>query len=118
MSVIGSLRRARKGNRVAPPRLEVLEDRTAPATGIGTVSVLNNSWAIRDRASAGPADATFRFGSPGTVPVVGDWNGDGKDDIGTFNPLTATWSLKYGASAGNPDAGVFAFGSPGTVPLV
>src|SRR5687767_1004927 len=87
MSVIGSLRSVRKSNRLAAPRLEALEDRTAPAAGIGAVSVLNSSWVIRDQASAGRADASFQFGTPGTVPVVGDWNGDGKDDIGTFNPL-------------------------------
>src|SRR5688572_22460220 len=52
------------------------------------------------------------------VPVVGDWNGDGRDDIGSFNRNTAVWQLRYGASEGLPDAGVFQFGQPGSVPVV
>jgi hypothetical protein len=61
--------------------------------------------------------AAFQFGAR-LVPVVGDWNGDGVDDIGTFNRDTATWSLRYGASAGPANAGVFVFGKPGSLPVV
>jgi hypothetical protein len=30
------------------------------------------------------ADTVYNFGQPGDVPIVGDWNGDGKDHIGVF----------------------------------
>jgi hypothetical protein len=52
------------------------------------------------------------------VPVVGDWNGDGRDDIGTFLASTATWTLRYGASPGLPNAGVFQFGARNQQPIV
>ena len=29
---------------------------------------------------------TVAFGEPGDVPVAGDWNGDGEDDLGVFRP--------------------------------
>ena len=32
-------------------------------------------------------DTVYNFGQPGDIPVVGDWNGDGKDDIGVFRAL-------------------------------
>jgi hypothetical protein len=37
---------------------------------------------------------------------------------GVFDPLTATWYLRSGASAGPPDAGQFAYGPAGSVPVV
>jgi hypothetical protein len=49
---------------------------------------------------------------------VGDWNGDGRDDIGTFLPSTATWTLRYGASPGLATAGVFQFGGTNQQPVV
>jgi hypothetical protein len=68
-----------------------LETRRLLASGIGAFAPATATWLLRSRASAGPADVgTFQFGA--FVPVVGDWNGDGRDDIGTFNPKTATWS--------------------------
>jgi hypothetical protein len=37
------------------------------------------------------ADATFSFGLPGDIPVVGNWNGNGKKRIGVFRPTTGQW---------------------------
>ena len=34
-----------------------------------------------------PGDAVYNFGQPGDVPVVGDWNGDGRDHIGVFRSV-------------------------------
>ena len=34
------------------------------------------------------------------VAVVGDWNGDVRDDIGTFQAFNATWMLRFGAFVG------------------
>lgn len=38
-------------------------------------------------------DATFAFGQAGDIPVVGDWNGNGKTKIGVFR--SGTWYLDY-----------------------
>ena len=37
------------------------------------------------------------------MPVAGDWDGDGRDSIGVFDPGTAGWYLKNTASLGAPD---------------
>ena len=66
----------------------------------------------------GPStDKTFQFGMTGDIPFFGDWNGDGKDDIGIFRPGSGLWSLD---SNGNmaweiSDKGV-SWGMPGDIP--
>ena len=41
----------------------------------------------------GRSDRGVSWGLPGDIPVTGDWNGDGKDDIGIFRPGSGLWSL-------------------------
>ncbi len=100
------------------PRLETCEDRTLLATGIGTFAPLSDTFTLRNQATAGAANTTFQLSAPGSLSIVGDWNGDGRDDFGVFDAKTATWSLKYGTQNGPADAGTFQFGNPGTVPVV
>jgi hypothetical protein len=82
-----------------------------PATG---------TWYLRSSSTAGPPDAgSFRYGLPGWVPVVGDWNGDGIATIGVVDPATMTWYVRTQNSAGPPDAATpFRYGLPGWVPVV
>jgi hypothetical protein len=73
-------------------------------------------------AKAGSVPLTINFGSgnwPATVPVAGDWNGDGRDGIGTYNLATGQWMLKQVAGTGDADAGVFTYGTANaTYPVV
>jgi hypothetical protein len=39
------------------------------------------------------SDVSLSWGLPGDIPVVGDWNGDGKDGIGIFRSSSGIWSL-------------------------
>ncbi len=39
----------------------------------------------------GTTDKVFGFGMAGVEPKVGDWNGDGKDEIGIY--INGFWSL-------------------------
>src|SRR5262249_51321231 len=55
---------------------------------------------------------------PGWRPVVGDWNNDGRSDIGVVDLSTETWFLRSSASGGLPDFGVFQYGLPGWQPVV
>ena len=50
--------------------------------------------------------------------MVGDWDGNGVDGIGAYDPATATWYLRNEAGPGAPDAGQFVYGLPGWVPVV
>lgn len=58
---------------------------------------------------------TFRYGGPGDVPVVGDWNGDGRDTVGVFR--NGVWFLRNSLTSGWADL-VFGFGDPGDIPVV
>ncbi len=42
------------------------------------------------------------FGVPGDLPVTGDWDGNGKTDVGVWNPATATFSERRSASPTAP----------------
>jgi hypothetical protein len=108
-------RRSRPTTRLG---MEQLEERTVLSAGIGTFLPSTDTFTLRNTATAGSANETFRLTATGSLPVVGDWNGDGQDDFGVFNPATATWSLKYGTDSGPANAGVFQFGKPGTLPVV
>ena len=56
---------------------------------------------------------TFAFGASGDLPLVGDWNGDGSDDVGVYDPETTTFLLRD--SVGNQTS--VAFGNPGSWPV-
>ena len=34
---------------------------------------------------------TTQFGFSGTLPIVGDWDGDGRDDFGCYFPPSGNW---------------------------
>ncbi len=108
----------RASRRITRLGFEQLEERTVLSAGIGVYTPSNDNFSLRKAATAGAADVSFQFSAPGSLPVVGDWNGDGRDDFGVFDSKAATWSLKYGTEAGSADAGVFKFGKPGSLPVV
>jgi hypothetical protein len=75
------------------------------------------TWFLRNANSAGPASVTpFTFGvvrfvavdQLGTIPIVGDWDGDGDDTVGvvvydfSINGLIR-WELRNTTTAGPPD---------------
>jgi hypothetical protein len=53
---------------------------------------------LKNGNAAGPADQVIRFGRDGDVPVVGDWNGDGRQAIGVVRGRT--WYLNDGITDG------------------
>jgi subtilisin len=60
------------------------------------------------------------FGSPGDLPVVGDWTNTGTDKIGIYRPRTGMWYLDNGDgvwSGCNIDLCLGPFGSPGDLPV-
>jgi hypothetical protein len=92
---------------------------TFPAATVATCDPGTATWYLRNTNSAGfPDVAPFRYGAPGWLPVVGDWDRDGIATVGVFDPSTATWYLRNTNSAGAPDVTPFQFGAPGWVPVV
>jgi len=61
------------------------------------VGIYNGAWKLDINGNGlwdSPSiDKAFQFGTTGDVPVIGDWNGDGKDEIGIFRPSSGIWSL-------------------------
>ena len=83
------------------------------------VDPATETWYLRNSNSGGAPDYTaFRYGAPGWIPVVGDWNGTGHTGIGVFDPSTGTWYLRNEVGPGAPDAGQFAYGGAGWTPVV
>lgn len=75
------------------------------------------------RLSDGTIPPAFTYGPggawPATIPVSGDWDGDGTDGIGAYTYATATWALRHTASTGVADAGSFAYGTAnGSYPVI
>jgi len=97
-------------------------------SGTTKVGIMNPSqavWYLDYNGSFtwdGPGvDKVFDWGSPGDIPVVGDWNGSGKTKIGIMNPNQAVWYLDYNGSFTWDGPGVdklLSWGSPGDTPVV
>jgi hypothetical protein len=64
--------------------------------------------------AAGFADVTFGYGPPGAgwIPLTGDWNGDGIDTVGLYNPASGTFFLRNANTPGAADL-TFAYGPAG-----
>ena len=73
----------------------------------------NNTW------DGTPTDQFLAFGLATDMPVVGDWNGDGRKKIGIYRD--GFWVLDYNGNGvwdGTPTDRVLAFGLPGDIPVV
>jgi hypothetical protein len=90
--------------------------------GIGVYDPKTGTFYLRNSQGPGAPDFTIRYGAPGWIPVVGDWDGDGVDTIGVVDPKTEAWYLRNENSPGGPDANPngqpFQFGGPGWKPVV
>jgi uncharacterized delta-60 repeat protein len=60
----------------------------------------------------GAADYSFLFGNPGDKPVVGDWDGDGIDEVGLHRESTGFFYWRNTLDTGIADGEIF-FGDPG-----
>jgi hypothetical protein len=65
------------------------------------------------------ADKAYTFGAPGWVPVLGDWNSDGRTKIGVTN--SQPWYLDTNGNGVWDIMGIdsaYSFGAPGWSPIV
>ncbi|MER7515954.1 LamG domain-containing protein [Streptomyces sp. NPDC126499] len=91
---------------------------TAPPAPTGPAMYYPTTKMVYQRSTptAGPNTAQIPFDATGRKVLVGDWNGDGLDTLGTYDPATRTFALRDN-NAG-PDKIDFAFGSAGDLPVV
>ncbi|MDP9792823.1 endoglucanase [Catenuloplanes nepalensis] len=75
---------------------------------------------IRNSLTTGPADAYVTVGVAGDVGFTGDWDGDGVDGIGFWNPSTRTVYLRNSFTGDGPADHKFvaSFATASDVPLV
>jgi hypothetical protein len=98
---------------------------TAAEQTIGGFDSASGMWFLAPaNAPSTPNPPPFAFGAPGFKPVIGDWNNDGVQTVGVFDPglsandpNTAMWFLRNENGTGSPDAGMFPFGVPGGIPI-
>lgn len=83
-----------------------------PATFAGGI------WSLRASLTSGAPDKTFGYGGAGWKPVCGDWDGDGEDGIGVYDPATGTWYLRNSPTPGAPDLPTVQYGWSGASPVV
>ncbi len=65
----------------------------------------------QDEGGLGAADFFFLFGNPGDKPVVGDWDGDGIDEVGLHRESTGFFYFRDTLTTGIA-SGEFFFGDP------
>jgi len=77
----------------ARPALPEVRGGAAPIGAVDTLGLFDPvtaTWYLRD--SIGRTSA-FEFGTVGATPLMGDWDGDGFDSPGAYDPVTGTLSL-------------------------
>jgi hypothetical protein len=65
---------------------------------IGVFRESAQNFFLRNSNTAGSADITVNFGLAGDIPLAGDWDGDGDDDVGVFRAAVGQFILKKGFS--------------------
>jgi hypothetical protein len=66
----------------------------------------------REGIGLGAADYSFVFGNPGDQPVVGDWDGDGIDEVGLYRETAGLFYWRNTLTTGFADGSIY-FGDPG-----
>jgi hypothetical protein len=84
-----------------------------PTTGKGRL--VTAEWFLRNTATSGNADIEFTYGSPGDLPIVGDWDGDGIATPGIVRGNT--FYLRNSNTSGVADI-QFSYGDPGDTVIV
>jgi parallel beta-helix repeat protein len=69
--------------------------------------------------SGGSADMSVAFGEPDDLPVIGDWDGDGGDNIGLYRPgsTTGVFYLDIDNDGGIADIVTPEYGDFGDIPI-
>jgi hypothetical protein len=79
------------------------------------LTTIGISVAIATAMSASAAQADLAgpvtYGDPDDLPIIGDWDGNGNDEIGVYRPSSRTF-YHYGTDTG------ITYGDPGDKPIV
>jgi len=84
---------------------------------IGGYRPANNQFLLRNSNTAGAPDKTITFGVAGDLPVTGDWDGNGVDDVGVFRPGSQEFQLRLPNGRSFTTITLTNFGQPGDLPV-
>ncbi len=59
----------------------------------------------------------YEHGGPTMIPVPGDYNGDGIDDLALWNPATGKWTIRDTVTKNYIVSYTYVFGSSGMIPV-
>jgi hypothetical protein len=109
-------------NSVADLQTEILTviAGTPVADSVGLYLNTTNDIFLRNSLTSGPADASFKLTpASGSVSLSGDWDGDGTDTPGFYDPETGKWFLRNANATGTADLDFqYGAGGPGWEPVV
>jgi subtilisin family serine protease len=92
----------------------------AALTGTQLAAYRDGLWCLDLAGNGGLEERSLGFGLPGDVPLAGDWNGDGQDELWVVRYNTARggldWLMDLNAD-GYMQEQVVEFGLPGDTPL-
>lgn len=92
-------------------------------TTIGIYDPVNSYYYMRSANTDTPSEPDLAVGygvaGGGWIPLAGDWDGDGDDTVGIYDPYNSLFYLRNSNSSGVSDFGMW-FGVPngGWIPLV
>lgn len=99
----------------------VTDDAVLSGGDMPAVVANGHTWYLEKAGDGVFAERTVGYGLPGDIFVVGDWNGDGRDDLGVvrFNAQRQglDWLLDLNADGGQPERTI-QFGLLGDMPVV
>jgi hypothetical protein len=84
---------------------------------IGLYNPSNSNFYLRNSNTTGSADIQLGFGwvptppDPSLIPIAGDWDGNGTDTIGLYDPATSYFYLRDSNTTGTADH-TLGFGTP------
>ncbi|MEO3807779.1 M23 family metallopeptidase [Sphaerisporangium sp. B11E5] len=70
-----------------------------------------------DQSSGAATRPVFQYGNSPMVPITGDWDGDGKDTVSTYDPTAGRFFISNTPSTGQAQY-TFLYGNPYAVPFV
>jgi subtilisin-like proprotein convertase family protein len=84
---------------------------------VGLHTTGGNTFFLRNCNGPGPADITTTFGANGTIPLRGDWDNNGTETAGAYDPVSGCFFFRNANTPGPADI-IACFGPPGATPLV
>ena len=90
----------------------------AHVVGSARAGAQARAFAHPTRGGQVAAASFFQWGLAGDVPIVGDFDGDGKTELTVFRGPTGQWFIRYSSQDYDVNThDVFQWGLPGDVPI-